>query len=45
MNENLAATLGELQAEIYWLHDAEKFTEKLGLKPRCSTTAFNSLMY
>lgn len=27
MNENLAVTLGELQAEIYWLHDAEKFTE------------------
>lgn len=27
MNKNLAITLGELQAEIYWLHDAEKFTE------------------
>lgn len=27
MNENLAVTLGELQAQIYWLHDAEKFTE------------------
>jgi hypothetical protein len=27
VNENLAVTLGELQAEIYWLHDAEKFTE------------------
>ena len=27
MNENLAIALGELQAEIYWLHDAEKFTE------------------
>jgi hypothetical protein len=27
MKENLAVTLGELQAEIYWLHDAEKFTE------------------
>lgn len=27
MNDNLIAVLGELQAEIYWLHDAEKFTE------------------
>ncbi len=27
MNENLAVTLGELQAQIYWLHDAEKFPE------------------
>ena len=27
MNENLAITLGELQAQIYWLHDGEKFTE------------------
>ncbi|MGF2040275.1 MAG: hypothetical protein RMZ43_034085 [Nostoc sp. CmiVER01] len=27
MNESLAATLGELQAQIYWLHDAEEFTE------------------
>ncbi|MHC5854977.1 hypothetical protein [Nostoc sp.] len=27
MNETLAATLGELQAQIYWLHDAEDFTE------------------
>ncbi|WP_392533096.1 hypothetical protein [Nostoc sp. C117] len=27
MNQSLAATLGELQAQIYWLHDAEKFTE------------------
>jgi hypothetical protein len=27
MNENLAATLGELQAQIYWLHDAEQFSE------------------
>ncbi len=26
MNET-SATLGELQAQIYWLHDAEKFTE------------------
>ncbi|MBE9226953.1 hypothetical protein IQ264_16110 [Phormidium sp. LEGE 05292] len=27
MTENLAIVLGELQAQIYWLHDAEKFTE------------------
>lgn len=27
MDENLAVMLGELQAQIYWLHDAEKFTE------------------
>ena len=27
MNENLAVTLGELQAQIYWLHDAEEFTQ------------------
>ncbi|WP_414753108.1 hypothetical protein [Anabaena sp. CCY 9910] len=27
MNENLAVTLGELQAQIYWLHDAENFAE------------------
>lgn len=27
MNENLATTLGELQAQIYWLHDAENFSE------------------
>ncbi|MEH2376186.1 hypothetical protein [Nostoc sp.] len=27
MNESLAATLGELQAQIYWLHDAEEFAE------------------
>ncbi|YAF99224.1 MAG: hypothetical protein AB3A66_27525 (plasmid) [Nodularia sp. CChRGM 3473] len=27
MNETLAATLGELQAQIYWLHDAEEFTK------------------
>ncbi|MEM7713431.1 MAG: hypothetical protein AAF349_07610 [Cyanobacteria bacterium P01_A01_bin.68] len=27
MKENLAAALGELQAEIYWLHDAQKFAE------------------
>jgi hypothetical protein len=27
MNESLAATLGELQAQIYWLHDAEEFAQ------------------
>jgi hypothetical protein len=27
MNGSLAVTLGELQAQIYWLHDAENFTE------------------
>ncbi|MEH2096527.1 MULTISPECIES: hypothetical protein [unclassified Nostoc] len=27
MNETLPATLGELQAQIYWLHDAEEFAE------------------
>jgi hypothetical protein len=27
MNEKLAVMLGELQAQIYWLHDAEEFTE------------------
>ena len=27
MNRNLATRLGELQTEIYWLHDAEKFAE------------------
>ncbi|MBD2576314.1 hypothetical protein [Oscillatoria sp. FACHB-1406] len=27
MSENLAATLGELQSQIYWLHDAENFSE------------------
>ncbi|MEH2424506.1 MAG: hypothetical protein V7K48_27435 [Nostoc sp.] len=27
MNETLAATLWKLQAQIYWLHDAEEFTE------------------
>ena len=27
MNNTLAATLGELQAKIYWLHDAEDFDE------------------
>ena len=49
MNENLAVTLGELQAQIYWLHDAEKFTElgitaaniytKLGYSQQQSATA------
>ena len=27
MNESLAGTLGELQAQIYWLHDAQKFAQ------------------
>jgi len=27
MNENLAVILGEIQTQIYWLHDAQKFTE------------------
>ncbi|MBD2567506.1 hypothetical protein [Anabaena lutea] len=27
MNQSLAVILGELQAQIYWLHDAEEFTE------------------
>ncbi|MBD2627241.1 hypothetical protein [Trichormus variabilis] len=27
MNQSLAVILGELQAKIYWLHDAEEFTE------------------
>lgn len=27
MNGDLATTLGELQTQIYWLHDAEKFAE------------------
>src|SRR5579883_1150845 len=27
MNETLAVTLGELQAQIYWLHDALEFAE------------------
>ncbi|OKH39755.1 hypothetical protein NIES2119_05775 [[Phormidium ambiguum] IAM M-71] len=49
MNENLAVILGELQAQIYWLHDAEKFTElataaaniytKLGYSQQQSVTA------
>ncbi|HEY9299350.1 MAG TPA: hypothetical protein VIQ31_23915 [Phormidium sp.] len=49
MNENLAAILGELQTQIYWLHDALKFTElataaaniytKLGYNQQQSATA------
>jgi hypothetical protein len=49
MNENLAVTLGELQAQIYWLHDAEKFPElaysaaliykKLGYSEKLAETA------
>ena len=27
MNDNLAIQLGELQTQIYWLHDTEKFPE------------------
>lgn len=51
MNETLAATLGELQAQIYWLHDAEDFTElasaaatiymKLGYTQQQAETAGN----
>lgn len=51
MNETLAATLGELQAQIYWLHDAEKFAElasaaatiymKLGYTQQQAQTAGN----
>ncbi|MBN3871556.1 MAG: hypothetical protein HWQ23_15125 [Nostoc sp. JL33] len=51
MNESLAATLGELQAEIYWLHDALKFAElasaaatiymKLGYTQQQAETAGN----
>ncbi|MEJ6485520.1 hypothetical protein N0Y54_30175, partial [Nostoc punctiforme UO1] len=51
MNESLAATLGELQAQIYWLHDAEEFAElasaaatiymKLGYTQQQSETAGN----
>jgi hypothetical protein len=51
MNETLAATLGELQAQIYWLHDAEKFAElasaaatiymKLGYTQQQAETAGN----
>lgn len=49
MNENLAVILGELQAQIYWLHDALEFTElataaaniytKLGYSQQQSATA------
>jgi len=51
MNESLAITLGELQAEIYWLHDALKFPElasaaatiymKLGYTQQQAETAGN----
>ncbi|MBH8561311.1 hypothetical protein I8748_03820 [Nostoc sp. CENA67] len=51
MNESLAATLGELQAQIYWLHDALKFAElasaaatiymKLGYTQQQAETAGN----
>ncbi|MBD2649986.1 hypothetical protein [Nostoc foliaceum] len=51
MNQTLAATLGELQAQIYWLHDAEEFAElasaaatiymKLGYTQQQSETAGN----
>jgi hypothetical protein len=51
MNESLAATLGELHAQIYWLHDAEKFAElasaaatiymKLGYTHQQAETASN----
>lgn len=51
MNESLAATLGELQAQIYWLHDAEEFAElasaaatiymKLGYTQQQAETAGN----
>lgn len=49
MNENLAVILGQLQAQIYWLHDAEEFTKlataatniyrKLGYSQEQSETA------
>jgi hypothetical protein len=51
MNQTLAATLGELQAEIYWLHDVEEFAElalaaatiymKLGYTQQQAKTAGN----
>ncbi|MEH1771188.1 hypothetical protein [Nostoc sp.] len=51
MNETLAATLGELQAQIYWLHDAEEFAQlasavatiymKLGYTQQQAQTAGN----
>jgi hypothetical protein len=51
MNETLAATLGELQAQIYWLHDAEEFAQlasaaatiymKLGYPQQQAETAGN----
>jgi hypothetical protein len=51
INQTLAATLGELQAKIYWLHDAEEFAElasaaatiymKLGYTQQQAETAGN----
>ena len=41
MNESLAATLGELQAQIYWLHDAEEFAELAS----AATTIYRKLGY
>ncbi|WP_414529569.1 hypothetical protein [Nodularia chucula] len=41
MNHNLATKLGELQAEIYWLHDAEKFIELAS----AAATIYKSLGY
>ncbi len=41
MNETLAATLGKLQAQIYWLHDAEKFAELAS----AATTIYMKLGY
>jgi hypothetical protein len=41
MNETLAATLGELQAQIYWLHDAQKFAQLAS----AATTIYMKLGY
>lgn len=51
MDKSLAATLGELQAQIYWLHDAVEFTQlastaatiymKLGYTTEIAQTAGN----
>ncbi|MBD2163894.1 hypothetical protein H6G04_05685 [Calothrix membranacea FACHB-236] len=41
MNETLAVTLGELQAQIYWLHDAQKFRELAS----AATTIYTKLGY
>jgi type IV secretory pathway TrbF-like protein len=51
MDKSLAATLGELQAQIYWLHDALEFTQlastaatiymKLGYTTEIAQTAGN----